>query len=254
MAQIYSKPQNGVVIIEVIGDNGSMGARKKSRPMALDLFCGAGGAADGLIEAGFDVVGVDVRPQPNYPGRFIQGDAVMPPVNICDFDLVWASPPCQAFSTAGHQTKAERAARHHNYIPATRALLAEHPRTIIENVRSAPIRPDIKLTGPMFGLHRIERMRWFELSFYVLQPPILRVPAWKFACCKAFTITKRLGYQRPGVQWRRKHGLTTCINRHVALEAMGIKRDLRAAEIGEAIPPAYSKWLAEQALKQMEEK
>jgi len=42
------------------------------------------------------------------------------------------------------------------------------------------------------------------------------------------------------------------IPRKEALKAMGIERDLRAAEIGEAIPPAYSKWLAEQALKQME--
>lgn len=222
--------------------------------MALDLFCGGGGAADGLIDAGFDVVGIDIAPQPNYPGRFIQGDGVMPPVNIADFALVWASPPCQAFSSASSQKKEKRVARHTNFIPATRALLKDHPYTIIENVRSAPIRADIKLTGPMFDLHRIERMRWFELSFFCLQPPILRVPKWKFACAKAFTITKSLAYQQPGRAHRLKNGQTGTINRHEALEAMGITRELRAREIGEAIPPAYSKWLAEQALKQMEMK
>jgi len=243
---------------ETIGDNGYMAVRKKSRTRqrkcrrALDLFCGAGGAADGLAAAGFEVIGIDCRPQPNYPFTFIQGDAVMPPVNLDEFDLVWASPPCQRFSTAGHQTVEERASRHKNFIPATRALLAGHPFTVIENVRSAPIRGDIRLTGPMFGLHQIERMRWFELSFFCLQPPILRVPASRFACAEAFTITKRLGFQRPGIDWRRKRGLSTMIPRKEALKAMGIERDLRAAEIGEAIPPAYSKWLAEQALKQME--
>ena len=130
---------------------------------ALDLFCGAGGSSMGLHRAGFDVTGIDIARQRHYPFPFIQADALMPPVDLSQFDLIWASPPCQAFSTAS----GGRGARHPNLIPQTRALLSQSGArwTVIENVRGAPIRADIVLDGTIFPELRVVRRRHFETNF-----------------------------------------------------------------------------------------
>ena len=68
------------------------------RPRLLDLFCGAGGSAVGYHRAGFEVVGVDIKPQPNYPFEFYQQDALIFLEDVAQwgpfrFDAIHASPP-----------------------------------------------------------------------------------------------------------------------------------------------------------------
>ena len=144
-------------------------------PVALDLFCGAGGAAVGLQRAGFDVVGIDHQPQPDYPGAFILGDVLHMPVRLSDFDFVWASPPCQAYSISTVYRREKEGREYPDLIPATRQLLAGHPYTAIENTVGAPLRPDLFLTLPMFGNNTHPHKRIFELSYFAWQPFPLRL-------------------------------------------------------------------------------
>src|SRR5512146_2584663 len=107
------------------------------KPRLLDLFCGAGGAAVGYHRAGFEVVGVDIRPQPNYPFEFIQADALdilrwdWPERRFGRLDAIHASPPCQTY------TKAQKLQGndHPDLIGPTRRLLEQTGLPyVIENV------------------------------------------------------------------------------------------------------------------------
>jgi hypothetical protein len=118
------------------------------RPRLLDLFCGAGGAAVGYHRAGFDVVGVDINPQPRYPFEFHQADAMTFPLD--GFDAIHASPPCQAYS---HGTPPDKRSNHPDLLDATRDRLnAAGLPWVIENVPRAPLRSPVILCGSQFDL------------------------------------------------------------------------------------------------------
>ena len=122
-----------------------------SRPRLLDLFCGAGGAAMGYHRAGFDVVGVDIKPQPHYPFEFHKGNVFQLSRNyrfVEGFDAIHASPPCQAYSSATREP-----AKHPDLYQCTRVLLQEAGLPyVIENVIGAPYGHGVVLCGSMFGL------------------------------------------------------------------------------------------------------
>ena len=231
--------------------------------LALDLFCGGGGVALGILEAGFDrVVGIDIKMHKHYPGDFIQGDALHPPVDLMDFDFVWASPPCQRHSPAtnfqtAHMTQEEIDEKYPDLILPTRELLAGHPFTAIENVRNARrpptnLRPDVILTGRSMGLERIDRLRIFELSFFMLFPDPILAPKEDWESGKMATITTSMAstshfYRRKAI------GLPGKIPHKEAIEIMGLPDDspMTCKEIGLSVPPAYAKFIASEALRQI---
>ena len=148
-------------------------------PLILDLFCCQGGAAAGYARAGFEVLGVDRDPQPNYPFSFVQADALeflaemIATRHIAQFDAVHTSPPCQFHSV---MTNAAAKTRHVDLIPPTRELLAQtNLPTVIENVegaRKALVDP-VRLCGSSFGLG-VRRHRFFELNGFTMDQPACR--------------------------------------------------------------------------------
>jgi DNA (cytosine-5)-methyltransferase 1 len=204
---------------------------------AIDLFCCAGGASEGLHRAGFSVCGVDLEYQPEYPfSGFEQGDALGVRVErLRCFDLVWASPPCQAFTAykrrKGHVKEAL------NLIPQTRELLrAAGVPYIIENVPGAPLESPVTLCGSMFGLD-VRRHRIFETSFPVAPPPCNHPTAPRFPGAtnraKNSRSTVEVGVYRIPVETQRK--------------AMGIQRPVSLGKLSQMVPPAYAEFLGLQA-------
>lgn len=201
-----------------------------SRPRLLDLFCGAGGAAMGYHRAGFEVVGVDIAPQPHYPFAFIQADALM--WWIGGFDAIHASPPCQAYSWSARRWNVERA----DLLDDTRERLrmAGVP-FVIENVPGAPLLEPAVLCGRMFGLPLI-RHRLFETNWQLW--PLPGHPRHVGLIGKGQAVTVA-GHGGDNV---RGNG-----GRAAKRAAMGIDW-MTDVELNEAIPPAYTEWIGRQLI------
>ncbi len=211
------------------------------RPRLLDLYCGAGGAAVGYERAGFDVVGVDLRPQPNYPFPFLRADVIevmryWPDCSLEaeEFDAIHASPPCQVNSTVSRwQAMGRRPPEengHADLLTPTRELLRNTGLPwVIENVPGAPMRKDLILCGSMFDLD-VRRHRWFELNF---TPPLVS------PCHHANEAVGVYG-----------HGGEHYQPMSVWETAMGIDW-MNRAELAQAIPPAYTEYIGQALLDQL---
>lgn len=211
-----------------------------SRPRLLDLFCGAGGAAVGYHRAGFEVVGVDIAPQPRFPFEFHQNDAMTFPLD--GFDAIHASPPCQAYSIANN---IHGRADHPDLIGAVRdRLTAWGGPYVIENVPGAPLKNPMTLCGLSFGLN-VKRHRLFESNVFMLAPPC-GSHAGDWLLVFGHTVL-----ERGKVVGKAKGGGNIIRRRHVGTdrgrEAMGIDW-MNRDELSQAIPPAYTQFIGEQLL------
>lgn len=186
----------------------------------------------GYHRAGFEVTGVDIKPQPRYPFAFIEADALdYLRAHGHEYDVIHASPPCQAHSSL---TKLTSTREHKDLIPETRnALIASGKPYVIENVAGAPLISPFMLCGTMFGL-KVARHRLFESNMFFMTPGTCDhsgdlVTVLTKSC-------RRIGDMRgPSCHEKGK-------------EAMGIDW-MTQFELGLAIPPAYTEWIGEQIMK-----
>lgn len=212
-----------------------------SRPRLLDLFCGAGGAGEGYRRAGFDVVGVDREAHVYPPGEFVQADALDVLADrafLAGFDVVHASPPCQAFSSLRHR---QAPGVHPELVEPVRALLrAWGGIYVIENVPGAPLRNPLRLCGSEFDLwadcadgrrRQLRRHRLFECEAFLMgangcrhrgQPVGVYGNGGSGQQTRGYRASKREGSQAMGIDW------------------MGTD------DLSQAIPPAYTQFIGEQ--------
>ncbi len=237
-----------------------------TKSLLLDLFSGAGGCARGYADAGFDVIGVDIAPQKHYPFTFVQADALGVLAQLAsdgiwhgycvdDFAAIHASPPCQEYSTVRHLRNAlhPQAARAKKLIEPVLSWLDQIGLPwIIENVPGAPLPNALELCGSMFDLP-IRRHRWFGSSHYLYAPG----PCRHTDRCINVIGNKVRGYgawasnttyvDASGATRKRENYFRACEGQ----AAMEIDW-MTVAEMSQAIPPAYTRWIGEQLLDVIE--
>lgn len=182
----------------------------------------------GYHRAGFEVVGVDIKPQPHFPFRFVQADAL----EYCaehgaEFDAIHASPPCQGYSRMRHLPWLKDR-EYPLLIPVTRlALQATGKPYVIENVSDAPLM-GAELCGAALGLP-IVRHRRFESNVLLLLPPC---PGHPVLYAGARTMCQR----------GRASGVMGLADGQSPADALGVDW-MTQREMRQAIPPAYTEYI-----------
>jgi DNA (cytosine-5)-methyltransferase 1 len=224
-----------------------------SRPILLDLFCAAGGASAGYERAGFEVVGVDIAPQPRYPFTFHCGDALeLLPALIREYQpaALAASPPCHDHSTLASVTGLDGTG---DLLPATRAALTETRLPyVIENVPGAHMPSALVLCGTEFGLRTVDQdgdLRWlkrhrqFETNWLIMGAGGCNCSGRRIGVVGGGgggaprTAVSRGGRRRGGYQ----------LGAEQARSILGVPW-MNRDEAALAIPPAYTEFIGEQLL------
>jgi DNA (cytosine-5)-methyltransferase 1 len=217
----------------------------------LDLFCGAGGAGRGYLDTGFDVVGVDIVDQPNYPGEFVQGDALeYLKEHGHEYDGIHTSPPCQPYSfnvTSASSVWNHTKGRDEPALirPVYNLLVNTGKPWIIENVAGAKAHmptPPVVLCGSFFNL-LIPRHRLFSSSFPIEAPEnhncrglAKRSAAelgWEY---RDMSVTGKGRRKGTSDRWRQLMGIDWFMTQH---------------EIAESIPPAYTRHIGAQLMEHL---
>lgn len=214
-----------------------------TRPLLLDTFCKAGGCSVGYHRAGFDVVGVDIEAQKNYPFEFHQADALEFIERYGrEFDVIHASPPCQKFMTLQNINRAQGRQNDHVDLisPSRDALIRTGKIYVIENVQGSPVKTQIILCGHSLGLERLARHRHFESNVLLFAPP----------CTHRRSTEPIIGvygnYPDGHRVSEKQYRLTrTASSLAEASEIMGIDW-MVWNEIKEAIPPTYTEYIGRQ--------
>lgn len=221
------------------------------KPRLLDLFSGAGGAGMGYHRAGFEVVGVDIAPQKNYPFEFHRADALdFLAQHGHEYDVIHASPPCQGYSDLrflGIARNGSYSDQHPLLIKPIQDLLDKIGKPfVIENVRGARkhLRAPVMLCGKYFGL-KTYRHRWFEINPFLLTPS--HEPHRDSTPSAGHGISPK-GFISVAGNGGVK-GLTSTTVVEYWSKAMGIDWMTRA-ELAESIPPAFTEWIGRRLITQ----
>jgi DNA (cytosine-5)-methyltransferase 1 len=204
----------------------------------------------GYHRAGFEVVGVDNRPQPHYPFEFHQADAL----EFCtqhgrEFDVIHASPPCQNYTMwrAVNLKRWGDVPQHPDLIAVTRQALLDTGRLyVIENVQNSPLKTQVILCGASLGLPHLARHRHFESSILFFNVP--KCSHYSAAYTVGVYGWRPDGHRVSNKQWRMSR---TASSIEEARIVMGIDW-MDWNEIKEAVPPAYTQYIGGQLIAALE--